>query len=215
LVEGSSPSPVTETKITENSQKALRNEGFLMRTRSEVQSADQCTELHGNELESNSRATAGATWNAELISSEIPDDLRCVVDAWGEPKPLSPDSLTLGLFIEILEKLEDNTEWCRKNTETAVQSVPPELAMDVLFRMNSGIEKCKTEMLARFGTWPEQFQGIADRDYGGAKLDSRILRSIREKILQAHPEMTTQDVSELHARNLRRRLAKNPPPKSA
>ena len=61
LVEGSSPSPVTEAKTTENSQKTLRNEGFLMRTRSEVPSAVQCSEMHENEPESNSRATAGAT----------------------------------------------------------------------------------------------------------------------------------------------------------
>jgi hypothetical protein len=65
-----------------------------MRTRPEIATGDQCTEMHGNEPESNSRATAGATWDAEGIHSGVADDLRSVVDAW----PDLPEALKAGIL---------------------------------------------------------------------------------------------------------------------
>jgi hypothetical protein len=81
-----------------------------MRSRSEVPAADQCTEMHGNEPESNARATAGATWDAEGIRSGMPDDLRSVVSAW----PDLPEALKAGILAMVraagCAKFEQNAD---------------------------------------------------------------------------------------------------------
>jgi len=51
LVEGSSPSPVTKAQSTGNTQETLRNEGFSLRSHSEIPESSSRTQTNENDAE--------------------------------------------------------------------------------------------------------------------------------------------------------------------
>jgi hypothetical protein len=103
------------------------------------------------------------------------------------PKPPCPDSFPFGSLVEAYEMWERFI----KERESLVQAWPQ------LWSALTDIRESMARTLALFGPWIERFQGIADRDFEGAELDSRILRRMRARISESHPELDTAGVNAL------------------
>jgi hypothetical protein len=97
LVEGSSPSPVTETEIAEISQKTLRNEGFSMRCRSDLPLLSSRTETNENDAE-RPPVTTKITTRANFDDP----DLAFVADNWTD----LPAAIRAGILAIVRSALE-------------------------------------------------------------------------------------------------------------
>jgi hypothetical protein len=136
------------------------------------------------------------SWDS--LSPEVQAELREIYDGKVKPGGLPPiDRYPFGGLIIAYEVLEHGTDRMRKDTETAMRSAAPDLALEIIVHTSKRIDNWKQDMLAKLGGWPAKFQGIADRDYDGAQLDARVLRSMRGRICREHPGMTPDEVNDL------------------
>jgi hypothetical protein len=99
LVEGSSPSPVIGTESHENSQETLRNEGFSMRSRSDLPLLSSRTETNEHDAECPPITT-------EFTTRPIFDDpdLAVVAEAWTD----LPDAIRQGIVAMVRASNKSN-----------------------------------------------------------------------------------------------------------